>query len=439
MQRFLAAAILLIPATDALRADDWPEFRGPRGEGHAQVTGLPTTWGGFSEPPAWQVSIGGTGWSSPIVVGDRIWLTSAEQTALSTADEAQKQAQSPYGGEGFQMPASVSLLVIELDATSGRILRRLELFSCQDPPPIHGVNSHASPTPVTDGERLYCHFGSLGTACVDLESGRVRWKQRFAVDDITGPGGSPLLCGDRLILACDGADEQYVVALDKRTGEVAWRTPRPKIEAAEGKMRRAFSTPLLIDWGGRSQLIAPAAQWIAAYDPADGEELWRVKHGFGYAVVPRPVFRQGLVYVATGYPKPELWALRVDGSGDVTDTHVVWKHRKQAPEICSPVVVDPEIYFVSCGGVATCLDAESGELIWQHRLEGSFAASPLAADGKLYFTSREGLTTVLRPGREFREVARNQLFGQTMASPAVAGDAILIRSAAVLYCVRASK
>lgn len=436
MRPILTAVCLFALCAEPVFSGDWPQFRGPRGDGHAEATGLPTTWGGLFAPPAWQSSIDGAGWSSPIVVGDRIWLTAAEQTALDEASRERKLAGSRYSEDEFQADASVTLLAIELDAGSGEILRRIELWTCDDPAPIHAVNSYASPTPVTDGERLYAHFGSLGTVCLALESGRVEWRRCFAVDDITGSGSSPVLCGDRLVLACDGGDDQFVVALDKRTAEVAWRTPRPQIAAPEGKMRRAFSTPLLIDDAGRSQLIAPAAQWTVAYNPDTGEELWRVNMGSGYAVVPRPVYRQGLIYVSTGYPKPELWALRVDGAGDVTATHVAWTYDKQVPEISSPAVVGDEIYFVSSRGIATCLDAEAGDLIWQHRLEGSFAASPLAADGKLYFTNHEAVTFVIRPRREYHELARNQLFGRTMASLAVAGDSLLLRSAGVLYCVR---
>ena len=437
MRASLVTFVLTVLCCRSLIANDWPQFRGPRGDGHAEARNLPTTWGGFLQPPAWQTDIPGTGWSSPIVVGDRIWLTSAELTALTAEAQEQKLAQNPFGKiERFQVHASVSLLAVELDATNGKTLRRLRLFSREDPAPIHFANSYASPTPVTDGNRLYCHFGSLGTVAVSLETGQIDWQTRFVVDDITGPGSSPVLCGDRLVLACDGGDEQYLVALDSQTGAVAWRTPRPKIDATEGRLRRAFCTPLVIRHGGRRQIIAPSAQWVVSYDPDSGQELWRANLGPGHALIPRPVFRQGLVYVCTGYTKPELIALRADGTGDVTQTHLVWRYDKQVPEISSPIVVGNEIYFVSAMGIATCLDAETGKLCWQQRLKGSYSASPLAADGKLFFTSVQGITTVLRPGSEFNELARNQLFGQTLASLAIAGESILIRTAPTLYCVR---
>jgi outer membrane protein assembly factor BamB len=421
----------------SLVAGDWPQFRGPRGDGTSDVQGLPTTWGSLGGI-AWQVELPGRGWSSPIVVGKRVWLTSAEQIALTAAEREKKLSQGLYRdfAEQFQAHASATLYAIEVALETGEICRTLELFSYDDPPPIHATNTYASPTPIADGERLYCHFGSLGTVAIDLQSGQVLWKQRFVVDDITGPGSSPLLWRDMLILPCDGVDQQFVIALNKRTGEVIWRTPRPRIKATEGKFRRAFSTPLFIEHAGRAQVIIPGAQWVVSYDPSTGKELWRASFGDGHATIPRPVYRDGVVYICTGFMKPQLWAIRVDGSDDVTATHVNWRFEKQVPEISSPVVAGGEIYFVSSLGVATCLDAKTGDPVWQHRLGGNYAASPAAADGKVYFTSQEGVTTVLQQGSNYRELARNQLFGQTMASLAIADQSLLIRADRMLYCIR---
>jgi outer membrane protein assembly factor BamB len=419
-----------------LPAADWPQFRGPRGDGTADAQNLPAKWGGGFGEPAWQTEIPGRGWSSPVVVGNRIWLTMAESLALPTIDRQKKLEQGLYKDfqEQFQAHSAVTLYAIELDVKSGELLRNIELFTCDDPAPIHATNTYASPTPVTDGERLYCHFGSLGTAAMDLASGQVVWKERFELDDITGPGSSPVLWQDKLILPCDGVSQQFVVALDKRTGQVAWKTPRPKIDS-EGKHRRAFSTPLVVEHAGREQVIVPAAQWVCSYDPASGEELWRVNFGDGHATIPRPVVRNGLVYICTGYLKPQLWAIRVDGRGDVSESHVAWRWEKQVPEISSPIVAGDELYFVSSLGVLTCLDAKSGEQRYQQRLGGNYAASPFAADGKLYFTSQEGVTTVLKPGNKYQELPRNQLIGQSMASPAIAGEALLFRADRMLYCV----
>jgi outer membrane protein assembly factor BamB len=418
-------------------AEDWPQFRGPDGMGESDATGLPVRWGGLLYPPAWQTEIPGRGWSSPIVIGDRVWVTSAEQTAWDREALTRKLAENPYGDREFQVHAEVTLLAVELDARTGKILRRIDLFTVVDPPPIHVTNSYASPTPVSDGKRLFCHFGSLGTVAVSLDDGSVIWQRRFQLDDITGPGSSPVLDGRRLILACDGVDQQFVIALDASTGDELWRTDRPPIDAEDGKHRRSFSTPLLIDEGDDRQLVAPAAQWIVSYDPETGEERWRVDGGRGmHAAIPRPVYRAGVVYVCTGYPKPELLAIRTDGQGDVTESHVLWTCSRQVPEISSPILADEEIYFVSTGGVLSCRELGSGELLWQQRLTGSFSASPLLAEGRLYLTNTDGTTYVLRPGRKYEELACNLLRVQSLASLAISRNDLLMRSDPTLFCLR---
>jgi outer membrane protein assembly factor BamB len=429
----LFGALLL--GNERLVAEDWPQFRGPHGTGESSARDLPLRWGGLLRPPIWQADIPGRGWSSPIVVGGRVWVTSAEQTALNEESLSRRLSTHRYGDREFQAHSDVTLLAVELDAVTGKLLRRIELFTIQDPPPIHVTNSYASPTPVSNGTSLFCHFGSLGTAAVSLEDGQVIWQRQFALDDITGPGSSPVLDGERLLLACDGVEEQFVVALDTQTGDILWKTARPPIETEDAKHRRSFSTPLLIEPEGDKQLIAPAAQWIVSYDPATGQERWRVDAGAGmHAAVPRPVYRNGVVYVCTGYPKPELWAIRTDGNGNVSDSHVLWKCARQVPEIASPVIAEEEIYFVSSGGVLSCLDVVTGELLWQERLRGSFAASPLWADGKLYFTNTEGVTFVLQPARSYTELAANPVRAPVLASLAVAGNTLLLRSDPVLFC-----
>jgi outer membrane protein assembly factor BamB len=429
--------LLALALTASAAAADWPQFRGPAGDGHSDATGLPTAWGGF-DMPLWQADIPGQGWSSPVVLGGRIWLTTAEQTALPTDSREARLAKSfdKADRDQFQVHAAVTCYAVELDAATGELLRTIELLTSTDPPPIHNTNSYASPTPASDGRRLVCHFGSLGTVCLDVTSGTKLWQTRLRLDEVTGPGSSPVISGEIVILPCDGADQQFVVGLSMATGAVVWKTLRPKIDDADGRRRRAFSTPLVIEHNGSQQAIVPGAQWIVSYDPAIGSEQWRVNTGVGqHATVPRPVYRDGLVYICTGFMRPQLWAIRVDGSGDVTDSHVVWKHDKQVPEVSSPVIAGAEIYFVSSLGIATCLDAQTGQPCWQHRLGGNFAASPLAADGKLYFTSMEGVTTVLRAGRQYEELARNELFGQTLASLAVSGHSLLIRADRKLYCL----
>jgi len=434
-QKGFCAAIFVAMLPSGLSAADWPQFRGPTGCGVVQNATLPLRWGGF-EPAAWQVEIPGRGWSSPVVIGDRIWLTTAEQTALPTEAREKKLDGSLYRNyrDQLQVHGSVSCLAVELSGATGELLRKIELFVCDDPPPTHATNGYASPTPASDGKYLVCHFGSLGTACIELGSGELLWKRRLMFDEITGPGSSPVIHESIVILPCDGADKQFVIGLDIRTGETRWQTDRPKIDDAEGIHRRAFSTPLIVKQGERWEAVSTGAQWVVSYDPATGGELWRANMGDCHAAIPRPVAANGVVYACSGYMKPRLFAIRLGGSGDVTQTHVAWQFDRQVPEISSPIVVGKQIYFVSSGGILTCLEAESGKVCWQHRLGGNFAASPIAADGRIYFVSREGVTTVVRAGGEYEELARSQHFGQTLASPGVCGGALLIRADRMLYC-----
>lgn len=428
-------AVLVATRCDYARTEDWYQFRGPNGNGHSAEVGLPTVWDSFFERPRWKATLPGQGWSSPIVVGNRIWLTASELVAFTKEEAEEKIANLPYDIKDFKTHASVSLFAIEIDADTGAILRRISLFECAAPPPIHSWNSYASPTPVTDGKCVFCHFGSLGTACIEIESGSVLWRREFKVEEITGGASSPVLWRDFLCLACDGADEQYVVAVDKRTGKTVWRADRPTLDGVDPLFRRAFSTPIVIDSNGRVQLISMSAQWLVSLNPYDGQEWWRAKVGNGYSTIPRPLFHGDNVFVCTGYGKPEMVAVNIHGHGDVTNSHIVWRSKSQVPEISSPILVGDQIYFVSLSGVATSVDVATGQKIWQTRLGGSYAASPTVADGHLYFTSREGVTTVIRPSRELEVVAKNELFGESYASLAVYRNHFLLRTAPVLFCL----
>jgi outer membrane protein assembly factor BamB len=291
---------------------------------------------------------------------------------------------------------------------------------------VHSKNSYASPTPVLEADRVYVHFGSLATACLK-STGEIVWKTRLAYEQMHGPAGSPVLYRDLLILSCDGTDVQYVVALDKHTGKVRWKTARPR----PGYM--AYSTPLLIRAGQRDELVSPGAYRAIAYEPASGRELWHVRYGEGYSNVPRPVYAHGLVFLATGFDHPSLVAVRPGGRGDVTNSQLAWQTSRAAPLTPSPLVAGGELYMVSDNGIASCLDAQSGRVHWQQRLGANFSASPVLAGGRIYFLSEEGETTVIEPGVTFKRLAVNRLDAQTLASPAVSGGAIYIRSAGHLY------
>jgi outer membrane protein assembly factor BamB len=287
-------------------------------------------------------------------------------------------------------------------------------------------NSRASPTPIVDGDRVYVHYGADGTAALTA-SGEVVWKTKLAYESQHGDGGSPVLYGDVLIVSCDGSDSAYVVALDKRTGKVRWRTWRRQ------PWDQAYSTPLVIRVGDRDELVSVGAYRAAAYDPASGKEIWRVSYADGFSNVPRPVYGHGLVYIATGFQEPTLIAVRADGAGDVTKTHIAWTLRRGAPLTPSPLLVGDELYVVSDGGIASCLDAVTGEARWIQRLGGGYSASPIFADGRIYFLSEEGVATIIAPGREFKVLAINRLNGDALGSMAVAAGSIFIRTDSFLY------
>ena len=391
----------IVSATAAF-AQDWPEFRGPGGQGHSIERGLPLTWG-EGKNVAWKTKIAGLGWSTPVVAGGRVWLTTAIEQR------------------------SVSLRVLAYDVASGREVVNVEAFNIPSyRREINPKNSWASPTPVIEGDRVYVHFGADGTAALTT-AGEIVWKARFDYQSQHGAGGSPIVYGDLLIFNCDGSDVAFVVALDKRTGKVKWKTNRGF------PADQAYTTPLVIRVGDRDQLISVGAFRARAYDPLTGKEIWRVRYDDGFSNVPRPVFAHGLVYIATGFQQPSLLAVKPDGAGDVTKTHIAWALKRGAPLTPSPIVVGDELYVVTDGGIATCVDAKSGNLIWQQRLGGTYSASPVFADGRIYFLAEQGVTTVIAPGREFRKLAANALEGGLLASMAISGGSLFLRTDSHLY------
>lgn len=405
----LGAALYLSGAAMAWSAEEWPQFRGPTGQGHAAATGLPVEWGPQTNV-AWRQEIPGSGWSSPVVSGGKIFVTSA----IPAEDREQV----------------LFLSALCVDAADGAILWRSDVFE-QDltsSPNIHGKNSHASPTPIVSGGRLYVHFGHQGTACLDSQ-GKVLWRNReVQYAPVHGNGGSPVLVDGKLIFSCDGASDPFVVALDARDGHVVWRTQRD----TQAARMFSFSTPLVIEVDGARQVVSPGSDVVCAYDPADGREIWRVRYS-GYSVIPRPVYAGGLVLVCTGYDSPGLLAIRPDGKGDVTDTHVAWSFKRGVPHCPSLLAVGQELYMVSDRGAATCLDLASGEVHWQQRVGGNFSASPLYAQGRIYLQSEDGEGIVLAAGRKFEVLQRNPLGERTLASYAVADGALLVRSEKHLY------
>ena len=331
----------------------------------------------------------------------------------------------------------MTLQAIQINRTTGKIERTVDLFQVSHPEPKHGLNSYASPTPVIAGNKIFCHFGSYGTACVDRTSGEVLWRNdSIRVDHQNGPGSSPVFSDDRLIIHFDGTDRQFIAALNPKNGEMLWETKRSGEMDERPDLKKAYGTPLVIKSETGSLVISPAANWVYGYDARDGHELWKVGYGqLGFSTVPRPVVMDNKVFIATSYMQSRLIAVKLGGSGDVTATHTAWMSDRQIPNKPSLIALEGRLYFVSDKGIVRCVNAETGEDVWFERLGGDYSASPIAAEGHLYFCNQEGLCTVIKAGDTYQEVAKNVLDAGFMASPAVAGKALFLRTATHLYRV----
>lgn len=417
------AAVLLtllrLPAPPAFA--DWPDFRGPTADGHAHsgtnAAAMPLTWSETNHV-IWKTPLPPRGWSSPVSLGNQIWLTTA----------------SLDGHDFFAFCVA---------ADSGKILFQQRLFHCATPEPLgNNLNCYASPSPTLAPGRAYLHFGSYGTACLDTASFQVLWQR----DDLPcrhyrGPGSSPVLFNDLLILTMDGVDVQYLVALDRRTGRTVWKTDRTAEwndlgpdgkPQAEGDLRKAYSTPLIIPVNGRPQMLSVGAKAAYGYDPQTGRELWKIRHG-DFSAAARPLAAGDIAYFCTGGSKGGLLAVRTTGSGDVTATNLIWRNPRSTPRMPSPLLVDGLLFMVNDGGIGSCVDATTGEQLWQERLGGEYAASPIYASGRIYFFNQTGTSLVLKAARTYQPLATNQLADGFMASPAVDGAAFILRTKTHLY------
>jgi outer membrane protein assembly factor BamB len=414
--RMLAIGMAVAVSGAVVSGEDWPQFRGPDGLGRAPA-GLPLTWSETSHV-TWQTEIPGRAWSSPIVVGDRVWVTTA------TAD-------------------GKTLGVVAVDRASGKIVQDTTLFEVETPQYAHPFNTYGSPTPAADADRVYVTFGSPGTAALDAKTGKVLWTRRdFVCNHYRGAGSSPIVFRDRLIMHFDGSDHQFVVALDAATGETIWRTERSidfkdlgpdGLPAAEGDFRKAFATPHVTEVDGSPVLISTGSKATYGYDPATGKELWRLEERDAPSGSTRPVVGHGLVFVPSGFPKGRLLAIRPDGRGDVTATHVAWTLDRGVPNKPSLALVGDLLFMVTDAGVASAVEAKTGKVVWTARVGGTFSASPLVSGDRVYFFDEEGKTTVIEAGPAFKVLAENQLGDGFMASPAAADGALFLRSRTRLY------
>lgn len=407
-RHFILLVIFLLTVAGRAGADEnWPNLHGPRHNNQSDSTGLPLVWS-ETKNIVWKTPIHDSGWSSPVVWGNQIWLTTA------TDDGKRSYA-------------------ICVDRQSGKIVHDLKLFETAAPEETRQYNTFASPTPVIEEGRVYVTFGSYGTACLDTHNGEVVWARRdLPCRHWRGPACSPILFGNLLIMNFDDYDLQYVVALDKRTGKTVWKKDREiDYGTTNGDLKKSYGTPIVIDVNGRKQLISQAAKATIAYDPQTGEEIWRI-HYDGHSTAARPAYGQGLVFILAGTDK-KMFAVKPDGRGDVTATHVAWDFNKNMPRHPSPLLIGDSIYVVDDGGVVTCLEATTGKVVYSERIGGDFWSSPLFAEGRMHFLSHKGKTTVIAPGKTMQILATNELDGTFRASPAVTGRSLILRSETHLY------
>lgn len=426
--RLLLAATLATLAT-TLSAAEWPEWRGPGGQGHAKATGLPASWD-ETKNVVWKRELPGRAWSSPVIEGKHIWLTTALEVPAKKED-AERRLKANTGNQPLTVLEKVEFRALCVDRDTGKLLHDLPLLTAREPQWVHALNSYASCTPVIEDGKLYCHFGAMGNACLDTRTGKVLWTETsLSVMHENGPGGSPVLWKDLLIFHMDGSDQQFIAALDKRTGKLAWKTARSGDMNKDPQLRKSYGTPLVLNLNGKEQLVSPASDWIYSYDQ-QGKELWRVKYGqLGFSLTPRPVVGHGMIYMSTGFMKAQILALKYQG---LDKPEIAWRYDKGAPTMPSPILIGEELYFVNDGGIFTCLDAKTGTEHYRERLGGNYSSSPTFADGKIYLHNREGLTTVVKPGKQFSVLEKNQLPGKIFASLAAVDHALFLRTDTALY------
>lgn len=426
--RLLLTAALAIVST-SLSAAEWPEWRGPGGQGHAQATGLPASWSETNNV-TWKTELPGRAWSSPVIEGKNIWLTTAIET-LAKKEDADRRLKANTGNQPLTVLEKVEFRALCVDRDSGKLTQNILLLTAREPQWVHGLNSYASATPVIEDGQLYCHFGAMGNACLDTRTSKVLWTDTsLVVQHENGPGSTPVLWKNLMLFHLDGSDQQFIAALDKRTGKLAWKTPRSGDMNKDPQLRKSYGTPLILTVNGKEQIISPASDWIYSYDD-NGKELWRVKYGMlGFSLTPRPVVGHGMIFMSTGFMKPQMLALRYQG---LEKPEIAWRSEKGAPTMPSPLLVGEELYFANDGGIFTCLDAKTGAEHYRERIGGNYSSSPTFADGKIYVHNREGLTTVIKPGKQFEVLEKNPLPGKIFASLAAVDHALFLRTDTALY------
>ena len=417
--RSYTAVLAVVSCLCAVNAHaDWPDWRGPTSDGRTDATGLPLTWS-ETENVTWKVPIHDIGHSTPVVWGNQLWLTSAKQDGTE-------------------------LYAIAIDVKTGATIHDIPVFHVDAPQRINPLNSYATPSATIEAGRVYVHYGTLGTACIDTASGEVLWRRTdLNCDHMQGPASSPVLFENLVIITIEGTDKYFTAALDKKTGETVWQYDRPAdlyTDDIQGVYKKSYQTPIFIEVDGKTQMVSNGALMVTGHDPRTGAEIWRARYRDD-STISRIVAGHGLLFVNTGGSPSatELWAIRQGGVGDVTDTHVVWKMTKESPHESSPVLVGDLLYTMGERSALICTEATTGTQVWLQRFRGEYWASLLATNDRIYIPSRKGSTTVIAPGREYRELAVNDLDGEIWASPIVDGNALLFRTKTHLYRIEEKK
>lgn len=438
MRSISTVVFLLFAFAVAAPAENWPAWRGPAGTSVSPDTGVPTEWS-ETDNIAWKTRLRGLGVSSPIVWGDRAFITyqigrgtmrPGNHPSLVQGGDPQAAGEVALGGarEG-DGDGSARFVLAAIDASSGDLVWEHEMTAEGPQPEVHQKSNMASPSPVTDGERVYAWFSTGQLVAVDM-NGEPVWErhlgEEYSVFDISwGHGSSPTLHDDKLILICFHNSASYLLALDKRTGEELWKTDRET-------QATSYSTPAVVN----GEIIVNSSEGVEGYDAETGEKLWQFSEANRFPI-PAPVHSNGVVYLSRGYRSGPYLALKTGGRGDIARSHVRWHVDTGAPYVSSIIQYQGLIYMANGGGIVTCVDAETGERVWQERMGGVYSATPVAADGKVYFFSENGEALVLEAGREPNVLARNKLSEHIIASPAIADGKLFVRSDTSLIAIGA--
>lgn len=416
---FINISFFLLLISCSSNKQNWTHFRGSNMDGHANVETAPLSWND-TQNVVWKVPVKGLGWSSPIIFGNQIWLTSAAED-----------------GKEFY--------TFCYDFETGKLLDEKTIFISADPQRIHRTNSFATPTPCIEDGFVYVNYGTFGTACINTGNFEVVWKREdMPCKHMQGPASSIILHKNMLIVHLEGTEDPYVAALDKKTGETIWKSVRPAeiYDPLEPVFRKSYQTPIVINVNGQEQLISNAANMCFAHDVNTGEVIWTIYYGYD-STVSQPLYYDGLVYVNSGWifldNQPFFtreYAVDPTGHGDVTNTHVKWMYEDEVPQIPTPVIVDGKMYMVHDRGMLTCLDPKTAEVIWKHKLKGNFNASPIYAAGNIYFFNVKGECTIVKPGDTFQLLAENDIEGTVKAIPAFFGGKMVLRSDKFLYLIQ---